>query len=419
MKKLILFITICILTTSNLFAQIDWVPYEGNPVIDENFDTSAPDVSAPNVLFDGTTYLMWYTRELVEDELAKIGFATSPDGINWTLIDSLALEPSSDPTRFDSKIVAARWVIKEGDTLKMWYCGEGAHSDGIGYAWSLNGHNWTKVDGTGMGRSVYDATMDGSNVVALLTPCVVKDGGAYHMWYSRVCYEEPILFFSLGYATSPNGLDWINVPGPGTNGAVLDLGESGKFDESWVLYPSVIKENSEFMMWYTGKSDASGLIRVGYATSNDGINWIKVDGNGTNGACLDESSYSSSVIKIGDFYHMWYIGVGGMCYATSVGTGIKDFNEGKISTSFSLAQNYPNPFNPTTRISYSLPGSEFVSLKVYDINGREVQTLVSEFQTVGAYSINFDAKDLTGGIYFYRLQIGSIFTETKKMILLR
>ena len=73
MKKSILFITICILTNSNLFAQIDWVPYAGNPVIDENFD---PHFSAPNVLFDGTTYLMWYTREL-GDEVEKIGFATN------------------------------------------------------------------------------------------------------------------------------------------------------------------------------------------------------------------------------------------------------------------------------------------------------------------------------------------------------
>jgi len=282
MKKLILFITICVLTTSNLFAQIDWVSYDGNPVIDENFDPSATDISAPTVLFDGTTYFMWYTTGL-GDEGEKIGFATSLDGKNWTLIDSLALEPSSDPTRFDSKNVAACWVIKEGDTLKMWYCGEGQNSNGIGYAWSMDGHNWTKVDGSGMDRSVYDPTMDYSNTLAMITVCVVKDGGTYHMWYTRGCYEPPPnVVFRIAYATSPNGLDWTNVPGPGTNGAVLDIGKSGKFDASWVLYPSVINENNEFKMWYTGR-DTSGSIRIGYATSSDGINWTKVAGNGTNG----------------------------------------------------------------------------------------------------------------------------------------
>ncbi len=417
MKKSTLFITICILTTSNLFAQIDWVPYAGNPVIDENFDTSAHGCYAPSVFFDGTTYHMCYTRELVEDELDKIGYATSPDGANWTLIDSLALEPSSDPTRFDSGGVEWGWIIKDGDTLKIWYHGGGQDIRGIGYAWSIDGHNWTKVDGSGNGRCVYDETMDGPNTVALGAPCVVKDGGTYHIWYFKANYIEPNIFYNIGYATSPNGLDWTNIPGPGTNGAVLSLGGSGKFDESGVIFPSVIKENNEFKMWYTG-SDNLDSWRIGYATSSDGINWTKVDGNGTNGACLDDGAVAS-VNKIGDTYHMWYSSEFGMCYATSIGTGVEDFNRGKISTSFALAQNYPNPFNPTTRILYVLPSSEFVSLKVYDIIGREIQTLVSEVQIAGTYSINFNANDLTGGIYFYRLKIGDKFTETKKMILIK
>jgi len=86
---------------------------------------------------------------------------------------------------------------------------------------------------------------------------------------------------------------------------------------------------------------------------------------GTNGACFDETSYASSVIKIGDIYHMWYLGLEGMCYATSeVKTDIEDFNSGKISTFFALAQNYPNPFNPTTRILYVLPiGDKFTETK--------------------------------------------------------
>ena len=227
MKKSTLFITICILTISDLFAQIDWVPYPGNPIIDENFDTSALGISAPNVLFDGTTYHMWYTRELVEDELEKIGYATSPDGINWALIDSLALEPSSDPTRFDSESVNWCWVIKEGDILKMWYRGWGQDIGGIGYAWSVDGHNWTKVDGSGEGRCVYDETMDGPNTMALGAPCVVNDSGTYHIWYFKANYEAPNIVYNIGYATSPNGLNWTNVPGPGTNGAVLIQANQG------------------------------------------------------------------------------------------------------------------------------------------------------------------------------------------------
>ena len=83
-----------------------------------------------------------------------------------------------------------------------------------------------------------------------------------------------------------------------------------------------------------------------------------------------------------------------------------------------LGQNYPNPFNPSTTISYSLSQSGFVKLKVYDVLGREVANLVSMEQSTGNYKVEFNASNLTSGIYFYRLQSGD-FTETKKLILLR
>jgi photosystem II stability/assembly factor-like uncharacterized protein len=85
---------------------------------------------------------------------------------------------------------------------------------------------------------------------------------------------------------------------------------------------------------------------------------------------------------------------------------------------FYLEQNYPNPFNPSTTIKYSIPTSEFVTLKVYDMLGSEVATLVNEEKPVGSYEFNFSAEELSTGIYFYKLQAGG-FIETKKMILLR
>jgi len=95
-----------------------------------------------------------------------------------------------------------------------------------------------------------------------------------------------------------------------------------------------------------------------------------------------------------------------------------------IPTEYSLKQNYPNPFNPSTVISYSIPRStEFNSalqttLKIYDILGSEVATLVNQIQSAGNYTIRFDASNLTSGIYFYRLQSGS-FVESKKMMLIK
>jgi len=83
-----------------------------------------------------------------------------------------------------------------------------------------------------------------------------------------------------------------------------------------------------------------------------------------------------------------------------------------------LAQNYPNPFNPTTNISFSLAARSNVTLKVFDILGREVATLVSEELPAGTHTFQWNALNLSSGVYFYRLQTGS-FTQTKKLILLR
>jgi hypothetical protein len=83
---------------------------------------------------------------------------------------------------------------------------------------------------------------------------------------------------------------------------------------------------------------------------------------------------------------------------------------------FGLAQNYPNPFNPTTTIQYTLREPAMVSLKVYDMVGREVANLVQAEQGAGQYSVKFDGERLTSGTYIYRIQAGN-FTATKKLIL--
>jgi hypothetical protein len=85
---------------------------------------------------------------------------------------------------------------------------------------------------------------------------------------------------------------------------------------------------------------------------------------------------------------------------------------------FVLMQNFPNPFNPSTSINFSLPKSTDVSLKIFNVIGNEVETLVSKRMNAGAHTVQWDATVYSSGVYFYRLQAGE-FTETRKLVLLK
>ncbi|MGE5859408.1 MAG: T9SS type A sorting domain-containing protein, partial [Ignavibacteria bacterium] len=91
-------------------------------------------------------------------------------------------------------------------------------------------------------------------------------------------------------------------------------------------------------------------------------------------------------------------------------------NNGNVPSKFALEQNYPNPFNPATTIKYSIPVSEFVRVKIYDVLGKEIATLVNREQAAGSYKVEFDGSRLASGIYLFKLQTNN-FVETKKMVL--
>ena len=98
-------------------------------------------------------------------------------------------------------------------------------------------------------------------------------------------------------------------------------------------------------------------------------------------------------------------------------SGIVDFYI-EAPNQFIVYQNYPNPFNPTTTITYSLTKDSFVTLKIFNELGREVKTLVSENKLPGKYEIKFNGKNLSSGVYFYKITAGD-FTDTKKLIILK
>jgi hypothetical protein len=93
-------------------------------------------------------------------------------------------------------------------------------------------------------------------------------------------------------------------------------------------------------------------------------------------------------------------------------------SEGTVVLKYELNQNYPNPFNPSTTINYAIPFDNLVTMKIYNVLGQEVFTLVNEQQKAGRYQASFDASRLSSGAYFYRIEAGS-FSSLKKMMLLR
>ena len=118
-----------------------------------------------------------------------------------------------------------------------------------------------------------------------------------------------------------------------------------------------------------------------------------------------------------DVYDLKGFIIDGVVYGDTTLTNL-DENPDQMPTKFELSQNYPNPFNPSTSIQYAVSNRQFVSLKIYDILGKEIATLVNEEKPAGNYKIEFNASSLSSGVYFYTLRAGS-FVQTNKMILLR
>src|SRR5690606_22869742 len=108
-----------------------------------------------------------------------------------------------------------------------------------------------------------------------------------------------------------------------------------------------------------------------------------------------------------------------MILASIDNNGSMDDNSTNIlPESYSLAQNHQNPFNPTTTIAFSIPKDMIVKIKIYDIAGREISTLVNELKTAGNHSVAFNRFNLSSGVYFYKNEAGR-FVETKRMVLVK
>jgi YVTN family beta-propeller protein len=154
-------------------------------------------------------------------------------------------------------------------------------------------------------------------------------------------------------------------------------------------------------------NSSSNTVSVIDVTSNTVVTTINV-GNGPYGIAVDQTTNKVYVTNQND-KTISIIG-------RSV-TSVKQISQ-LMPDHFALSQNYPNPMNPSTTISFNLPVKSFVSLKVFDMLGREVASIISQELPAGTYARQWNAGKMSSGVYFYRLQAGS-FTQTKRLVLLK
>jgi photosystem II stability/assembly factor-like uncharacterized protein len=146
-------------------------------------------------------------------------------------------------------------------------------------------------------------------------------------------------------------------------------------------------------------------------TNDGGLNWID-----------QESGTTETLVSVFfiDSNLGWIVGEDGIILHTTNGgvSFIQEKDIDEIPTDYSLTQNYPNPFNSITTFKYSIPNQSKVIIKVFDVLGHEIETLVNEEKSIGTYELTWNAANLPSGVYFYQLKAGN-FTNTKKMVLLR
>ncbi|MBK8553808.1 MAG: T9SS type A sorting domain-containing protein [Ignavibacteria bacterium] len=251
---------------------------------------------------------------------------------------------------------------------------------------------WTPDSGIAVGGSSGDLT---GNAVVIKT----TDGGNSWLQVHKTsrtqewCWKISFISRDIGFVSIErfSGFSYIlKTTNNGNNWTEIAF---RNYDEEGIGF---INENTGWVGGWTGPT---------YLTTNGGADW-QLAGWGTN---VNRFRFLSDTLAYA---------VGDRVYKYTRGSvGVHNIS-GEIPNSFKLYQNYPNPFNPNTTISYSIVENGFVNLKVYDALGKEVRTLVYQNQHAGTYEVNFDASDLSTGIYLYKFESGN-FSEVKRMLLIK
>jgi photosystem II stability/assembly factor-like uncharacterized protein len=302
------------------------------------------------------------------------------------------------------------WVVQNSPTTMQinglsFYDQNNAYA--TGYAGILlkttnAGNNWTYswLSNTMLDIHMFNAT---TGIVCGSGGYIFKTTNGGTSWVQRFTTVN----FDLQSMAFLNATTGVMV---GNGGTIMTTVNGGN---TWKLQDSMhTTTNTLFRVAYpsANRITAVGGGGVIITSSNGGINWVQQESGTT---------YNLYGIHFRDENHGCVVGECGIILTTTDGgaLSVNTISTG-IPGKYSLSQNYPNPFNPSTNIKYQIINNKLVTLKIYDILGKEIATLINEKQTPGYYEINWDASGYPSGIYFYRLTTGD-FSETKKMFLIK
>ena len=309
-----------------------------------------------------------------------------------------------------------------------------------------NGANWSDANSNGLDTiRVWALIISGNNIFAgtdegiyLTTDSgdnwsIINNGLTVKTTLSLAVKGTDVFAGTYGggiFISSDNGASWDeNNTGSLGSAIIYCLAVSGSNIFAGTRFGEIYISSDNGDNWSEATTDFSLTTQIHalsvsgsniFAGTSDGV--FLSTNNGTDWKEINEGLTSTSLfifsLAVSDSYLFAGIeGDGVWRRALSEITDVESNSDGLVSD-FNLEQNFPNPFNPTTSIKYSIPSNNFVTLKVYDLLGREVAILVNEEKHPGIYEIKFNASSLSSGAYFYKLQAGD-FIDAKKFVLMK
>src|SRR5690606_19156836 len=226
--------------------------------------------------------------------------------------------------------------------------------------------------------------------------------------------------------TTNGGADWFDAPSPYKFEDYWDMDFAGNTGYIVGSNGVLIKSTNAGISWSPKTSDIGvqlngvAAINSSHAVAVGNAGTIILSSNGGDSWHFQTNPAFNITLYGVDFNGQGIgtaIGGSGMILRTSNAVGVEPISS-NVPDRFTLGQNYPNPFNPSTKIQFNIPKASFVSMKIYDMLGREVENLVNEQLSPGSYEVEWNAKSLQSGVYFYKLSADG-FTEVRKMTLVK